>query len=92
MSCNPRGKQTWKGKNFECFYLPNSGIWQSVLIETFNKDYIKVRSLFTDKHGSILQGANFTPMLDTLKNKLGETSTTYLNFVQAVASLVTGSF
>lgn len=47
-SDNPRGKQTWKGKNFECFYLPNSGVWQSVWIESFNKDYIKVRSLFTD--------------------------------------------
>ena len=47
-SDNPRGKQTWKGKNFECFYLPNSGIWQSVWIESFNDDYIKVRSLFTD--------------------------------------------
>ena len=47
-SDNPRGKQTWKGKNFECFYLPNSGIWQSVWIETFKEDYIKVRSLFTN--------------------------------------------
>lgn len=45
-SDNPRGKQTWKGKNFECFYLPNSGVWQSVWIESFNEDYIKVRSLF----------------------------------------------
>lgn len=45
---HPRGKQTWKGKNFECFYLPNTGIWQSVWLETFNVDYIKNRSIFTD--------------------------------------------
>lgn len=47
-SDNPRGKQTWKGKNFECFYLPNTGIWQSVWLETFKKDYINVYSIFTD--------------------------------------------
>ena len=29
----PRGKQSWTGEPFTCFYYPNSGIWQSVWIE-----------------------------------------------------------
>lgn len=55
-SDNPRGKQTWKGKNFECFYLPNTGIWQSVWLETFSKDYLKVHSIFTNIEKNIVYG------------------------------------
>ncbi len=35
-----RGKQSWKdnGKPFGCWYTPNSGIWQSVWVEFFDKD------------------------------------------------------
>ena len=33
-SCiQPRGKQTWKGKPFTCWYTPVSGIWQTVWLE-----------------------------------------------------------
>ncbi len=36
----PRGKQSWTGEPFTCFYYPNSGIWQSVWIEFFGEDCI----------------------------------------------------
>lgn len=29
----PRGKQTWIGKRFGCWYTPTTGIWQSVWLE-----------------------------------------------------------
>ncbi len=32
-ACQPRGKQTWTGEGFACWYTPVSGIWQSVWIE-----------------------------------------------------------
>lgn len=44
----PRGKQSWKGKRFACWYLPTSGIWKSVWLESFDTDCIEERTLFTD--------------------------------------------
>lgn len=44
----PRGKQSWTGKPFTCFYYPNSGIWQSVWIEFFEKDCIECYNLQSD--------------------------------------------
>jgi beta-galactosidase/beta-glucuronidase len=29
----PRGKQSWRGANFGCWYTPTTGIWQSVWLE-----------------------------------------------------------
>lgn len=43
----PRGKQSWKGR-FGCWYTPTTGVWKSVWIECFNKDYVTCRTLFTD--------------------------------------------
>lgn len=37
----PRGKQTWKDKNFGCWYTPTTGIWQSVWLEYVGDVYIK---------------------------------------------------
>ncbi len=37
----PRGKQTWTGKPFGCFYYPNSGLWGSVWIDFFEEDCIE---------------------------------------------------
>lgn len=37
----PRGKQTWTGNRFGCWYTPVTGIWQSVWIEYVPKDYLK---------------------------------------------------
>lgn len=45
---NVRGKQSYKGERFECWYIPTTGIWQSVWLEYFDKDYIDSYSLFTD--------------------------------------------
>lgn len=35
----PRGKQSWR-EPFGCWYLPNTGIWQSVWLEFFDDDCI----------------------------------------------------
>lgn len=47
-NAQPRGKQSWTGEPFTCFYTPNSGIWQSVWIEYFGADCIDDYSLQSD--------------------------------------------
>lgn len=37
----PRGKQTWLDRSQRCWYLPTTGIWQSVWLEGNNGDYIE---------------------------------------------------
>lgn len=37
----PRGKQTWRGKRFGCWYTPTTGIWQSVWLEAVGDVYIQ---------------------------------------------------
>lgn len=44
----PRGKQSWTGEQFTCFYYPNTGIWGSVWIEFFGDDCIENYSLQSD--------------------------------------------
>lgn len=44
----PRGKQSWTGEQFSCFYYPNSGIWGSVWLEFFDADCIENYSLQSD--------------------------------------------
>lgn len=44
----PRGKQSWTGEPFTCFYYPNTGIWGSVWIDFFGKDCIENYSLQSD--------------------------------------------
>ena len=44
----PRGKQSWTGNPFSCFYIPNTGIWQSVWVEFFGEDCIAEHSLLCD--------------------------------------------
>lgn len=44
----PRGKQSWTGERFGCYYIPNTGIWQSVWIEFFGEDCIDSYSLQPD--------------------------------------------
>lgn len=44
----PRGKQSWTGEPFGCWYIPNSGIWQSVWIDYFGDDCIEEYSLIPD--------------------------------------------
>ena len=52
----PRGKQSWTGSPFSCFYVPNTGIWQSVWLEFFGKDCIAEHSLFCDYDRTELYG------------------------------------
>jgi hypothetical protein len=44
----PRGKQSWTGSPFACWYVANTGIWQSVWIEFFDYDYIQSYTLEAD--------------------------------------------
>lgn len=37
----PRGKQTWTGEKFGCWYTPTTGIWQSVWLEYAGETYVK---------------------------------------------------
>ncbi len=48
----PRGKQSWLGEKFGCWYTPTTGIWQSVWLEFTGRDYIR--------------GIKITPDIDTL--------------------------
>lgn len=48
----PRGKQTWTGRHFGCWYTPTTGIWQPVWLEYTGKTYI--------------QRIKITPCIDTL--------------------------
>lgn len=44
----PRGKQSWTGEGFACWYIPNTGIWQSVWIDYFSEDCISEYRLAPD--------------------------------------------
>lgn len=44
----PRGKQSWQGKRFGCWYTPSTGIWQSVWIEAVGKCAISRLSIDAD--------------------------------------------
>jgi len=37
----PRGKQSWTGEPFGCWYTPTTGIWQSVWLEYVGDTYLK---------------------------------------------------
>ncbi len=52
----PRGKQSWTGKPFDCYYVPNTGIWQSVWLEFYGEDCIAEHSLFCDYDKTELYG------------------------------------
>ncbi|GIN72262.1 beta-glucuronidase [Bacillus sp. J14TS2] len=41
-SCyQPRGKQRWMDQNFGCWYVQNTGIWQTVWLEFLNEESIE---------------------------------------------------
>lgn len=52
----PRGKQSWMGKPFACWYTPTTGIWQSVWLEFFGEDCIGEYSLLADFDRSAFHG------------------------------------
>lgn len=70
-STQPRGKQSWTGKPFTCFYYPNSGIWQSVWMEYFRDDCIDEYSLQSDMDNRIIYG-----FIDTLYGEADELEVT----------------
>ena len=67
----PRGKQSWMGEQFICFYYPNSGIWQSVWIEFFGMDCIENYSLQSDTDNRRVYG-----YIETLYSKADEVEIT----------------
>ena len=52
----PRGKQSWTGSRFGCWYVANTGIWQSVWLEFFGEDCIARRSLIPDPRTYSISG------------------------------------
>ena len=44
----PRGKQSWLNDPFSCWYIPNSGIWQSVWLDFVGADSIEDFSITPD--------------------------------------------
>lgn len=44
----PRGKQSWTGERFHCWYTPSTGIWQSVWLDYFDEDCIETYLLIPD--------------------------------------------
>ena len=44
----PRGKQTWTGERFGCWYTPTTGIWQSVWLEYTAEVYLRRVKLTPD--------------------------------------------
>lgn len=67
----PRGKQSHRngGKRFECWYIPSTGIWQSVWLENFQKDCIDRYTLMSDADNGTLYGdvTLLYAVADTLK-------------------------
>ncbi len=52
----PRGKQSWTGDRFGCWYIPNTGLWQSVWIDWVGEDAIRSHTLFADYDGCAVSG------------------------------------
>lgn len=54
----PRGKQSYNkdGSRFLCWYIPNSGIWQSVWIEYCGDDYIDEYSIVPNIDNGTVNG------------------------------------
>ncbi len=52
----PRGKQSWTGERFSCWYIPNTGLWQSVWIDWVGEDCIVSHTLFADYDSASVSG------------------------------------
>lgn len=63
----PRGKQSWTGERFACFYVPNTGIWQSVWLEYFGEDCVRSFHLTPDFDETAISGE-----LTTLRSRADE--------------------
>lgn len=63
----PRGKQSWTNEGFGCWYIPNTGIWQSVWIDYFGEDCIGEYTLVPDYDKCSIAGE-----IVTLRSKADE--------------------
>lgn len=52
----PRGKQSWKAEPFGCYYVPNTGIWQSVWLDFFGTDCVESYTLQSDIDNRAIRG------------------------------------
>ena len=48
-----RGKQTWTGENFGCWYTSSTGIWKDVWLQFTGKDHIKSCRVIPDLDNNI---------------------------------------
>ena len=67
LACDrPRGKQSWKGRNFGCWYTPTTGIWQSVWLTFTSVSYTHLdvykRQAWRRLHGGVLLGNASNPL------------------------------
>ncbi|MBE5982880.1 MAG: glycoside hydrolase family 2 [Paenibacillaceae bacterium] len=70
----PRGKQTWTGENFACWYTPTTGIWQSVWLEYAGKTYIKRIKATPDLERNEVLCEIFISSMDKLKAEISFSS------------------
>ena len=63
----PRGKQSWLNERFGCWYVPNTGIWQSVWLDFYDGDYLDCHTLTTD-----IDACSFGGEIVTLSGKADE--------------------
>lgn len=47
-AAQPRGKQTWRGERFGCWYTASTGIWQSVWLEAVGEVALEAVAIHTD--------------------------------------------
>ncbi|HTH13895.1 MAG TPA: glycoside hydrolase family 2 TIM barrel-domain containing protein, partial [Spirochaetia bacterium] len=47
-AAQPRGKQSWRGERFGCWYTANTGIWQSVWVEAVGAVALKAIQIDAD--------------------------------------------
>jgi beta-galactosidase/beta-glucuronidase len=46
--CQPRGKQAWRSKSFECFYTRTTGVWQTAWLEPTARSYVRDARFYPD--------------------------------------------
>ena len=63
----PRGKQSWLDKPFSCWYVPNTGIWQSVWLDFTGDDAVSAFTLTPD-----IDTCSFSGEITTLYGKADE--------------------
>ncbi|MBS4219112.1 glycoside hydrolase family 2 [Bacillus sp. FJAT-49711] len=78
-SCHqPRGKQRWQDKNFGCWYVQTTGIWQTVWLEFLNEAHVDSVKITPDiDTESVEFSYHFTEELDFTNNLTLKTDITF---------------